>query len=119
MSKLVAALALAPALVSAPFVAVYCDDASSRAMACCRDKASECNTPGATDDCCKKMPTEKGTMNGTAQVRAEKRESTPTPMHGAVALAATRSGKSAQLSTRTRGTAALDTSPALPSVLRV
>lgn len=51
-----AAFAVAIALAGSPVAGLYCDDANPAAMACCRDKASECNQPGKTEDCCRVSP---------------------------------------------------------------
>ncbi len=72
MSKAFAALWLAAAVMGSPLAALYCDDASPASMACCQDKASECNQPGATDDCCRKVPVGKDAAAGPNQVTAGK-----------------------------------------------
>jgi hypothetical protein len=72
MLKVVAAAALAVALVGSPLAALDCNDTSAAAMACCQDKASECNRPGKTDDCCRKVPVEKDAAVGPGQVIAGK-----------------------------------------------
>ena len=72
MAKAVAAVVLTVALVGSPLAALYCNDLSPAAMACCKDRASECNQPGKTDDCCRKAPVEKGAAAGPSQVTAGK-----------------------------------------------
>jgi hypothetical protein len=72
MMKAVAAAALAVALVGSPLAALDCNDTSAAAMACCQDKGSECNQPGKTDDCCRKVPVAKDAAVGPGQVIAGK-----------------------------------------------
>jgi hypothetical protein len=72
MLKAVATAALAVALVGSPLAALDCNDTGPAAMACCQDKASECNQPGKTDDCCRKVPVEKDAAVGPGQVIAGK-----------------------------------------------
>jgi hypothetical protein len=72
MVKSVAALSLAVALVSLPLAPLYCNDTGPKAMACCREKAANCNQPGtAGDDCCRNVPVEKAAA-GPGQVIAGK-----------------------------------------------
>ncbi len=59
--RVVSTLALAGAIVGSPLAGLYCDDSGPAAMACCQNRASECNQPGKTDDCCRNVPVEKGT----------------------------------------------------------
>ncbi len=61
-------LALAVAIVGSPLAGLYCDDSGPAAMACCQNKASECNQPGKTDDCCRKVPVEKATAGPGQQL---------------------------------------------------
>lgn len=72
MAKAFAVFALAFSLVGSPLAALYCNDAGPAEMACCKDKASECNQPGATDDWCRTVPVQKDTAAGPSQVRAGK-----------------------------------------------
>ena len=72
MTRAVATLALAVAIVGSPLAGLYCNDLGAAAMACCQDKASECNQPGKTDDCCRKVPVEKDAAAGTGQQFAGK-----------------------------------------------
>jgi hypothetical protein len=67
MMRAVATLALAVALVGLPLAGLYCDDSGPAAMACCKDKASECNQPGKSDDCCSKAPVDKDASAGPTQ----------------------------------------------------
>lgn len=41
-------------------------------MACCQNKASECNQPGKNDDCCRKIPVERDASAGPSQQLAGK-----------------------------------------------
>jgi hypothetical protein len=66
MTRAVATLALAVALGTAPFAALYCDKSTPAAMACCQNKASECNKPAASSDCCP-APVEKDASNAATQ----------------------------------------------------
>jgi hypothetical protein len=68
----VATLALAVALVASPVTVLYCDNSGPAAMACCKNKASECNQPGKTDDCCSKAPTDKDAFTGPTHQLAGK-----------------------------------------------
>jgi hypothetical protein len=89
MLKLVAALAVASALVAAPLAALYCNTSGPAAMACCQQKASECNQPGANDDCCRTVPVDKGTTHSPSHVLTGKPEWTSTPApDGVVPVAA-------------------------------
>lgn len=72
MTRAVATLALAVAIGGSPLVGLYCDDSGPAAMACCQNKASECNQPGKTDDCCRKVPVEKDAAAGPSQRLAGK-----------------------------------------------
>ena len=38
----------------APLTILNCEPGDPLAMACCRDRMSDCNRPDKTDDCCKK-----------------------------------------------------------------
>jgi hypothetical protein len=40
-------------LLGSPLGAVYCREGSPAAKACCQQRASTCNEPGTTDDCCR------------------------------------------------------------------
>ena len=70
--RAVATLALAGAIVGSPLADLYCDDSGAAAMACCQNKASECNQPGKTDDCCRKIPVEKDASASPGQPLAGK-----------------------------------------------
>ena len=72
MTRAVATLALAVAIVGLPLAGLFCDDSGPAAMACCRDKASECNQPGQNDDCCRKAPIDKDASAGPTQQLAGK-----------------------------------------------
>ena len=121
MTRAVATLALAVALVGSPLAGLYCDDSGPAAMACCKNKASECNQPGKTDDCCSKAPTDKDAFAGPTHQLAGKPHwtsvisidalvpSAPIPIHLASFL-------TLRLSHRT---ARPDPSPPPLSVLRV
>ncbi len=65
--RAVATLALAGAIVGSPLAGLYCDDSGPAAMACCQTKASECNQPGKTDDCCRNVPVEKAAAGPSQQ----------------------------------------------------
>jgi hypothetical protein len=47
-------------LLGSPLEAVYCREGSPAAKACCQQRASTCNEPGTTDDCCHPTPPDKG-----------------------------------------------------------
>lgn len=72
MNRAVATLALAVAIVGLPLAGLYCDDTGPVAMACCQDKAPECNQPGNNDDCCNKVPVDKDASAGPTQQLAAK-----------------------------------------------
>ena len=72
MTRAAATLGLAVAIVGLPLAGLYCDDSGPAAMACCRDKASECNQPGQNDDCCSKAPIDKDAAAGPNQQLAGK-----------------------------------------------
>ena len=72
MTRAVATVALAAAIVGLPLAGLYCDDSGPAAMACCQDKASECNQPGQNDDCCRKAPIDKDASAGPTHQLAGK-----------------------------------------------
>lgn len=72
MVKGLATVLLTVALVGSPLSALYCNDTGPAAMACCQGQMSECNRPGATEDCCKKVPIEKEASSGPTQLAAAK-----------------------------------------------
>jgi len=65
MTRAVATLALSVTLVGSPVASLYCDNSTPAAMACCRNKAPECNQPGTSDDCCR-TPVEKDVFAGSS-----------------------------------------------------
>lgn len=67
MTKAAATLVLSVAIVGSPLASLYCVASGPAAMACCQNKASECNQPGKTDDCCRKIPLEKDASAGSGQ----------------------------------------------------
>jgi hypothetical protein len=66
-------------LLGSPVASLYCPSEGPAAMACCQQKASECNQPGANDDCCRTVPVDKGTTDGPSHVLAGKPEWTSAP----------------------------------------
>ncbi len=71
MTRAFATLALTVTLGGSPLASLYCDNSTPAAMACCRNKAPECNQPGKTDDCCR-TPAEKDVFAGSSQQLAGK-----------------------------------------------
>ena len=69
MTRAVATLALSVTLVGSPVASLYCDNSTPAAMACCRNKAPECNQPGTSDDCCR-TPVEKDVFASEFVIRA-------------------------------------------------
>lgn len=56
MPRAVTIALLAVSLAGSPLLALYCNDTSEAAMACCQGDMANCNQPGKTEDCCKKSP---------------------------------------------------------------
>lgn len=50
----------AVSLIGSPLFALYCNDTSEAAMACCQGDMANCNQPGKTEDCCNKKSPEPG-----------------------------------------------------------
>jgi hypothetical protein len=78
LRRLTIALA-AVGLLGSPVAGLYCPSDDPAAMACCQQKASECNQPGASDDCCRTVPVDKGTTYSPSHVLAGKAEWTSAP----------------------------------------
>lgn len=56
-----AAVFVSVSLLGSPVAALYCNSADAGAMACCQGDMPNCNTPGKTDDCCRRVPASQDT----------------------------------------------------------
>ena len=68
-----AAVVIALSLVGSPLAALYCNQAAAAAMACCRTGMENCNMPGKTEDCCRRVPaSQENQTDALKAVRLEK-----------------------------------------------
>ena len=121
MAKGLAAVLLTIAVVGSPLSALFCNDTGPAAMACCQGQMSECNRPGSTEDCCKKVPIEKEASSAPTQPAAAKQHWTFAVSLEAglpVTVAAVALPRSTDLRPGSR-TAWADLAPPPPSILRV